>query len=134
MARELILETTYLVDLEREARCGHRGPATALLEREAESLLNITFTIAGEMAAGVSLNERPTWDAFLSSYHILGCSMGVCWTYGELYRFLRREGTLIGTNDLWIAATAVTNDIPLVTNNTTQFGRIPDLEVVEYRG
>ncbi len=133
MARELILETTYLVDLEREARRGLHGPATALLESEAESVLNITFTIAGEMAAGVSLDERSTWEEFLSSFRILGCTTDVCWRYGELYRLLQRQGTLIGANDLWIAATALAHDTPVVTHNTSDFERIPELEIVEYR-
>lgn len=133
MARELIVETTYLVDLEREARRDSPGPATALLEREAESVLNITFTIAGEMAAGASLDERSAWEEFLSSYRVLGCTTDVCWRYGELYRHLQGQGALIGANDLWIAATALAHRMPVVTRNTAHFARIPGLEVVEYR-
>ncbi|MPZ53041.1 MAG: PIN domain-containing protein [Acidimicrobiia bacterium] len=129
----MILETTYLVDLEREAQRGLRGPAIELLEKEAESVLTITFTIAGEMAAGLTLEERSAWEQFLSPYRILGCDMDVCWRYGELYRLLQGHGSLIGANDLWIAATALAHDLPLVTNNTTHFERIPDLTVVGHR-
>ncbi len=41
-------------------------------------------------------------------------------------------GGLIGTNDLWIAAPALVHGMPLVTNNTTEFRRVPGLEVLEY--
>jgi len=37
MGRPLILETTYLIDLERELSRGNRSGAVALLEREADS-------------------------------------------------------------------------------------------------
>lgn len=132
MARELILETTFLVDLEREARRDAPGPAMVLLARGAESVLNITFTIAGEMAAGASLDARPVWEAFLSSYRVLGCTIDVCWRYGEIYRHLQRQVTLIGTNDLWIAATALAHSMPEVTRNSAQFARVPGLDVVAY--
>ncbi len=133
MARELILETTFLVDLEREVRRQSPGPATACLEREADSLLSVTFTVAGEMAAGASLHERPAWEEFLAAYRVLGCTSDVCWQYGEIYRHLQRHGTLIGTNDLWIAATARAHGLPVVTRNVEHYRRVPDLEVVDYR-
>jgi hypothetical protein len=46
----LILETTFLVDLERELARGDEGPAQSFLERNPEAKLCVTFTIAGEVA------------------------------------------------------------------------------------
>ena len=40
--------------------------------------------------------------------------------------------TLIGTNDLWIAATALAHSMPEVTRNSAQFARVPGLDVVAY--
>jgi tRNA(fMet)-specific endonuclease VapC len=54
------------------------------------------------------------------------------WQYGETYRYLKANGTLIGTNDLWIAATALVHGMPLVTNNLKDFRRIPDLVVLPF--
>lgn len=130
--RSLILETTYLIDLEREARRGEPGPAHGLLAREESSALYLTFTVAGELAAGASLGERARWERFLRPFEVLQSSADVSWRYGELYRHLSRNGMLIGTNDLWIAATALAHDMPLVTNNTAHFARIPHLQLVEY--
>lgn len=134
MVRPLILETTYLIDLEREVRRGAAGPALALLEREAESPLHVTFTIAGELAAGTSLGERARWEEFLSPFRVLPASDDVCWHYGELYRYLQRNGMLIGSNDLWIAATAVAHQMPIVTRNRAHFSRVPGIEIVAYGG
>jgi tRNA(fMet)-specific endonuclease VapC len=37
------------------------------------------------------------------------------------------RGEIIGSNDLWIAATVLTHGAILVTNNTGEFSRVPDL-------
>ena len=134
MGRPLILETTYLIDLERELRRGPPGVAVALLEREADSPLYVTFTSAGELAAGASLSERARWEEFLSPFRVLPVTSDVCWRYGEIYRYLQRNGMLIGSNDLWIAATAVANEMSLVTRNQLHFSRVPGIEVVVYGG
>ncbi len=53
--------------------------------------------------------------------------------WGALTRRLRRTGQLIGSNDLWIAATSLRHGLPLVTADAGHFGRIEGLEVVGYR-
>jgi predicted nucleic acid-binding protein len=42
------------------------------------------------------------------------------------------RGTLIGSNDLWIAATALEHSLPLVTRDIDHFRRIPDLQLIGY--
>ncbi|MFW6088687.1 MAG: type II toxin-antitoxin system VapC family toxin [Gemmatimonadota bacterium] len=128
----MILETTFLIDLERELRRGEAGPAQAFLERHADAPLRVTFTIAGELAAGVSPRDRARWEEFLQPFEVLSSSAEVCWQYGQAYRFLKANGLLVGTNDLWIAATALASDEPLVTRNTREYGRIPGLTVLGY--
>jgi predicted nucleic acid-binding protein len=45
---------------------------------------------------------------------------------------LRAQNLLIGANDLWIAAAALATEMPLVSNNTVHFHRVPELAVVAY--
>lgn len=130
----LILETTFLVDLERERRRNGGGPAHELLERHAGDRLFVTFTVAGELAAGTSLAERGSWETFLAPFHVLPCTRDVCWEYGKAFRHLQQNGLLIGSNDLWIAATALAHGMAVVTANAGQFRRVPELEVLAYRG
>ena len=132
MARGLILETTFLIDLERQARKSAEGPALDFLEANADAGLHLTFTVIGELAAGVSMAQRRWWEAFIAPFRILESSPEVAWHYGEAYRFLRANGLLIGANDLWIAATALAYDLPVVTRNEKHFRRVPGLEVVSY--
>lgn len=133
MAELLILETTFLVDLERELRRGEPGPAQRFLEAHPDARLCVTFTIAGEIAAGASLGERAVWERFLAPFRILGWTPEVSWRYGRLYRYLSDQGLLIGSNDLWIAATAIAHAVPLVTGNDRHFARVPELDVRRYR-
>ena len=49
--------------------------------------------------------------------------------YGEIRAALEKLGRPIGSNDLWIAAHAVTLDVTLATNNESEFERIAGLSV-----
>jgi tRNA(fMet)-specific endonuclease VapC len=49
--------------------------------------------------------------------------------YGELRATLERRGEMIGNNDLWIAAHALTAGLTVVTNNEREFRRVPGLIV-----
>jgi len=47
--------------------------------------------------------------------------------YGRLRALLQKKGNLIGPNDLLIASIALANHVTLVTHNTNEFSRVPDL-------
>ena len=49
--------------------------------------------------------------------------------YGTIRATLERRGEVIGNNDLWIAAHALTADLTLVTNNEREFQRVPGLRI-----
>jgi tRNA(fMet)-specific endonuclease VapC len=52
--------------------------------------------------------------------------------YGALRASLKRQGTVIGNNDLLIAAHARSLSVVLVTNNTKEFTRIADLTIEDW--
>jgi len=52
--------------------------------------------------------------------------------YGVLREELERAGTLIGPNDLLIAASARAHAAILVTNNVREFSRVPDLRIDDW--
>jgi tRNA(fMet)-specific endonuclease VapC len=49
--------------------------------------------------------------------------------YGRIRAELESKGEMIGNNDLWIAAHALSSRLILVTNNEREFRRIPRLTV-----
>ena len=132
MGQALILETTFLVDFEREALRGETGPAHRFLEENSHRELCVTLTTAGELACGPRLDERASWEALVSRFRVLVPDLDASWAYGQRYRYLKDNGLLIGAKDLWIAATAIVHGLPLVTRDPSHFRRVPGLSVVTY--
>jgi tRNA(fMet)-specific endonuclease VapC len=128
----LILDTNFVITAEREAKRRVAGRVDAFLATHADDSFFITFTVAGELACGNSAAARAQWERLCRPYAILPWTLEVSWQYGELYRLLAASGTLIGTNDLWIAATALVHGMGVVTGNQGEFQRVPGLEVIGY--
>lgn len=129
---DLILDTNFVVALERESRRRVPGSANAFLSAHRQDAFFITFTVAGELACGESASSSAGWKRLCEPYVIIPWSPDVSWQYGELYRRLAAAGTLIGANDLWIAATALVHGAPLVTKNAAEFSRVPGLAVMGF--
>ena len=132
MARALSLDTTFLIDLERERRVGP-GAAHRFLLADPEAELSLSAVALGEFAEGFGDVEHPVLVAIRRSHRILDVDEEVGLAYGKITRALRAQGTLLGSNDLWIAATSVRHGIPLVTADVEHFRRVDGLEVVSYR-
>ena len=126
----MILNTNVLIKLERELRRGLNGVAIQFFESLPETRFCITPTIAGEFASGASLSSREVWEKALFPYQVLAITDETAWIYGEIYRDLSARGELIGTNDLWIAATALSHGMPVATGNAKEFKRVADLEII----
>ena len=60
---------------------------------------------------------------------IQSMSSNVAQHYGVIRSFLEKKGLIIGGNDLWIAAHALDLNLTLITNNTREFKRVPNLKV-----
>ena len=52
--------------------------------------------------------------------------------FGEIRSYLNRQGTPIGPYDLQIAAIALAHELTLVTHNTREFSRVPDLALEDW--
>ncbi len=78
------------------------------------------------------MRDRISWEKYLGFFTCLEITREVSWHYGEIFRHLKESGKMIGQNDLWIAATALAHDRAIVTRNTSEFTRVPGLEVREF--
>ena len=126
-----LFDTCFLIDLEREIKRGV-GKAHAFLTQHAQAQPCLTWTVAGEFAEGFGDLHHPACAAMLSRFQILPMSEATGHQYAVTTRKLRQNGQLIGTNDLWIAAASLAHGLPLVTNNTAHFSRVPGLALVGY--
>ena len=128
----MILDTSFVIAAEREAKRGVMGAADEFLGAHTARSFFITFTIAGELACGQSAAAFESWKQLCQPFAILPWTREVSWRYGAIYRQLQARGNLIGANDLWIAATAVVHGMPVVTSNVAEFQRVEGLAVVGF--
>lgn len=88
----------------------------------------------GAMNAGWGARRMAQMEAAMRPYVIAPYSAELAELWGKLKHAARRNGSPLGqpehTNDLWICATAVHYNAPLMTNNTRHFTKIPNLNLV----
>jgi tRNA(fMet)-specific endonuclease VapC len=73
--------------------------------------------------------QAGVFDRFCSKSEILVLDDLAAVRAAEIYADLKADGALIGDADILIAATAIVNDLVVVTNNETHFNRIRGLRV-----
>ena len=132
MGEALILDTSLLIDLEREHTRSRPARALAFFEEHQDARYYVTFITAGELAAGKSLAIRDKWEELLAPFYLLPSTPEISWEYGRAFRHLKQNRQMIGANDLWIAATALAHQMPIVTADVKHFQRVPGLDVRAY--
>jgi tRNA(fMet)-specific endonuclease VapC len=108
----------------------------ALLRRLDQRATTTAISVVsyGELAFGEVMSVRREeaaahLAALLETVQVLPLPLEAARRYGELRAQLQRIGQPIGSNDLWIAAHALADDLTLVTNNEREFQRVPGLRV-----
>jgi tRNA(fMet)-specific endonuclease VapC len=94
----------------------------------------ISVITYGELAYGCErgpspLEARKSMEELVQQIPVISLPLNAGRHYGEIRERLSRRRELIGSNDLWIAAHALAEDLVLVTNNEREFRRVPRLRV-----
>lgn len=116
------------------------GSSTALAERLAArrpSEVRLCAVVKAELLFGARKSERAAdnlrlLEAFFARFASLPFDDAAAEQYGRLRHDLQRAGTVIGPNDLMIAAIALEVDFILVTNNVGEFSRVLGLKVDDW--
>ena len=99
--------------------------------------IKIPAIVTGELMCGAYKSKRPektlkeTLD-FLKNFDIVPFGEREADIYGQIRADLERKGHPIGNNDMLIAATALSCNATLVTNNTEEFSRIASLNLTDW--
>jgi tRNA(fMet)-specific endonuclease VapC len=94
----------------------------------------VSIIAKSELLFGIELSPRRQQDEqalyeFLVHVEVLDFTDEASFHYAKIRADLKGRGTIIGTNDLFIAAHARSRALTLVTNNTREFGRIRNLDI-----
>jgi len=100
--------------------------------RRADEIL-VPFVVLGELRAGFARGARTGENEanlvrFLDSRRVdlVFADEGTTHHYAQLFHQLRRQGTRIPTNDLWIAALVVQHDLHLFARDA-HFDHLPQI-------
>lgn len=130
-------DTSFLVDLLREARRGIRGPATGLLDDLESEEVRVGMHVVCELLAGAEGAQRPS----VERQRVKGLCSGLVVSYPDerfpavyarVLTALRNAGHPIDTMDLLIATAALVDGAAIVTRNAKHFDRVPGLVVRVY--
>ncbi|MDZ4850438.1 MAG: PIN domain-containing protein [Pirellulaceae bacterium] len=78
--------------------------------------------------------KRSLFIATVLSYvTVLQIDSVVADIHARIVAELSSKGTAIGPHDYWIAATVMKYDYDLLTTNVSEFQRVPNLRVLDYR-
>ena len=96
--------------------------------------LCISAITMAEIEYGVYNSSHPdinqlAFIAILSGIEVLPFDSAAAIEYGRIRSDLKNKGTLIGSNDLLIAAHAKSHGLTLVSNNTSEFERVEGLKL-----
>ena len=98
----------------------------------------ISVITKSELLYGVEISPRRQQDeaavnAFLTFVEVLDFPDEAASHYASIRARLKAKGSMIGANDLFIAAHARSLGVILVTNNTREFARVPELKIENWR-
>lgn len=129
----------YLLDTNTCIRSlNHRSPAVATrLAALPRSAVCTCAVVKAELFFGAYRSQNPARTlaaqrAFLAPLTSPPFDDVAADHYDQIRATLAAQGTLIGPNDLLIAAIARANGITLVTHNTREFSRVPDLMIEDW--
>ena len=114
----VLLDTTVLIDLSREPELVF--PALGRLVVIGGTIAVCAISVA-EFFAGVPRGERPYWEERIADFEYWDISWEAAVLAGRFRFDFARRGVAIQITDALMAATAVTMDATLVTNNVKDF-------------
>ncbi len=128
----IVVDTGVFIQWERQGKLIEKQLA------ELEQTGHIAVVTASELLVGVLRantesrreNRSRFVEAILTRFSILEIDLSVARKHAALQATLSQNGTTIGYQDLWIAATAIALGHSIMTTNEREFARIPNLEVI----
>ncbi len=105
-----------------------------LEELQQKNDITISSIVLSELQFGVANSHHRqqsqiNLNELISKLNVLPYTDECACFYGEISSVLKKQGCLIGGNDLFIASHAMTENAVLVTNNAKEFKRIKGLRL-----
>lgn len=84
-----------------------------------------------EIYSGATQSQLDFWNSILQAIEVITFDEACVNTAVDINAGLKRKRKQIGIADLFIAATALTHNLPIATINKSHFDRIDGLEIID---
>ena len=123
-----LLDTNICIALIRQRPAGLLQRLTALEPGEVGlSSISLAELIYGAAKSSQTEQNLAALEQFLLPLELVNFDESAATAYGQIRAGLEREGKIIVSMDILIAAHALSLNTILVTNNTKEFGRVSGL-------
>jgi len=126
--RIILADTSILIDYFRKTDKAN-SKLIALFDQGYD--FSISAITHYEIYSGATSVQLPFWTSVLVRAKVLPFDQTVAQAAVDINNTLKRKRKQIGMADLFIAATAVANKMPLATLNTKHFDRIGGIIIIE---
>ncbi len=128
-----MLDTNICVGLLR----GKLKDLTKKVTAHAVGNVGMSIITVAELMYGAEKSAQPeknirALEQFLLPFEVADFDQPASSQYGILRAYLEKTGNIIGAMDMLIGAHALSLGVVLVTNNTKEFKRIPNLKVEDW--
>jgi predicted nucleic acid-binding protein len=128
MADKIILaDTSLFIDLFRKT--DKSNAALVALVRQGYSYC-ISAITEFEIYSGATFGQLEFWNTFLQVTDVLPFDKAAAGIAVGIYKDLKRKRKQIAIPDLFIAATAISRNLPFATLNHKHFDRIDGLSII----
>jgi len=126
--KRIALDTNIAVDI-------LNGKEETLKKLSKYDIFYLPITVCGELLFGALNSNRKkrnekTFKAFIKKCKILNSNILISEEYASIRLELKKKGTPIPENDIWIAAICKVNKIPLITRDF-HFKNIDNIKLVK---
>jgi tRNA(fMet)-specific endonuclease VapC len=124
----VLIDTSILIDYFRKSDKAN-SKLIALIRKGYK--FQISSITEYEIYAGSTRGQQSFWEALLEKIDVLSFNKQAANVAVEINAALKKKRKQIAIADLFIAATALSQNIPFATLNVKHFERIDNLQIVE---
>ena len=127
MPSDFVVDTSLLIEYFRTK--DKSATRFARLIRDGQRMA-LSVVVLFEILAGADAAQRDFWKEFFRGAVRLPFDERVAEIAADIFRTLRRKNIRLESSDVFIAATAIANGLPVATLNRKHFERIDGLELL----
>jgi tRNA(fMet)-specific endonuclease VapC len=126
-----LIDTSIFIEFEKQRLDIEPNLAARAGESFFMSVITVSELLHGVHRAvepGLRSRRSALVEDLIGAFPILDIDLMTARSHAKIWSELKAAGNVIGLHDLWLAATCIVHELTMITANTRDFARIPDLK------